>query len=99
VVRQRLATPGSLAGWAAAWLAGAVAVFGILHWLAVFGTAPLRPSGVIESWLIMIYVPICSDAQAAGYHSPMFLAGVSLLFVPFSRLLLVPLMLHRNRHH
>lgn len=86
---------GKRLAWLTAWWAlAAMTVCLAMRWMATAGP----DAGPLGAMLTLTYAPICSGAAPAQFHSVAFLAGFSILFCPYSRLALIPLMLSANRH-
>jgi hypothetical protein len=93
--RKRLRVPADrLVAAAGAWLVIAVLVWAALWWLVRAGA----PSGPLAQAIAGSWVFPCSAAAPDALRSPGYLAAMTVLFLPFGRLLLAPLAVHWNRH-
>jgi hypothetical protein len=93
-VRTRVVASTVVLRLALGWLVVAAGLFGALHWMA--GTAP---ADTLADGVLRIYVPFCASNMPSEFHSPVALAALAVLFLPFGRLLAAPiaLSLHRKR--
>jgi hypothetical protein len=92
--RRRLASPGRLASLAAVWGIVALCLFGALAWIASHGAN----SGPLARSVTEIYFPLFGAGAPAPLRSLGYLAVITVLFVPFTRLVMAPLMFEWNRH-
>jgi hypothetical protein len=94
VRRRDLAPLPLLLRLGATWILAALGLIGVLSWIAAEGA----PSSPLAELATRIYLPICSDAMPAAWHSPGTLAALTALFLPFSRLIAAVVTLAANRH-
>jgi hypothetical protein len=93
LLRRRLVRPRTLCRLLAGWAGTALLVWAAAVWLAQEGAE----AGPAASLLARTYLPPLAPGFPVEVREPLILAGITLLFLPLTRLLLAPLSLEWSR--